>query len=194
VSVFRGDIDIDVANRDEALKSIRHVRASNIDKNGKFLMHNVGIYVQDIPANPVTGAATFEYKVAEEIGYHKIDILNNSIYEDVIDEDHLDDLCEESMVQWDLLEHEEFVEQLPHLSGHFYVVDSIRPRSIEDLAIVLALIRPAKKHLVGKTIYEIEDEIWNKPLDGSYYFKKGHAISYSMSLVVKINLLSEGAF
>lgn len=194
MSVFRGDIDIDVASRDDALKSIRHVRASNVDKNGKFLLHNVGLYVQDIPANPVTGAATFEYKVAEELGYHKIDILNNSIYEDVIDEEHLDDLCEECMVQWDLLEHEEFVDNLPHLSGHFDVVDSVRPRSIMDLAIALALIRPAKKHLIGRTMCDIEAEIWEKPLDGGYYFKKAHAVSYALSLVVKINLLSESVF
>ena len=191
MKVFRGDIDIDVANRDDVLENIQHVRASNVNKNGEFMLHNVGIYIQDIPANPITGAATFEYKVAESLGYHKIDILNNSIYEEVRDEEHLDVLCEDCMVQWELLEYEHVVDQLPHLTGHFDVVSTICPRSVEELAIVLALIRPAKKHLVGRPLEEIKKEIWVKPTDDQYYFKKAHSYSYAMSLVVKLNLIAE---
>lgn len=194
MSVFRGDIDIDVANRDEALKNIRHVRASNVDKNGEFLLHNVGIYIQDIPSNPITGASTIEYKVAEELGYHKVDVLNNSIYEDVIDEMHLDELCEEYLTRWELLEIYNFTEQLPHLAGHHEIVQTILPRSIEELAVVLALIRPAKRYLIGSSIQKIMEEIWEKPKDGGYYYKKSHAISYALSIMVKMNLICQNEF
>ncbi len=191
MSIFKGDIDIDVASRDEALKSVRHVRAMIRTKDDKEQVHNVGIYVQDIPANPITGMATFEYKIAEELGYQKIDVLNNSIYEEVEDEAHLDALCEECMVQWDLMEHEEFVDQLPHLTGHFDIVNSIRPRNVDDLAVALAIIRPAKRHLVGRSRIDIDKEIWDKPADGGYHFKRAHSYAYAMSLVVKMNLITE---
>jgi hypothetical protein len=42
------------------------------------------------------------------------------------------------------------VEQLPHVHKHYDTVQSIAPKSIEDLAVVLALVRPGKKHLIGQ--------------------------------------------
>lgn len=188
---FTGDIDIDVADRSKVLAFIKHVPASNVDKNGKELAHNVGIYVQDIPSNPITGRATFEYKLAETLGYNKIDILNNSIYEDVDNEAHLNILCDVDRVQWELLDHEGFVEQMPHINGHFDIVSTICPRNLEELAIVLALIRPAKRYLLKEPMAVIKEEIWKAPSEGGYWYKKSHALSYSLSLVVKMNLMSE---
>lgn len=188
---FTGDIDIDVSDRNSVLCHFKHVKAMMRNKQGQESAHNVGIYVQDIPANPVTGRATFDYKEAEEIGYQKIDILNNSIYDDVINMNHLSRLCDEDMVRWDLLEDENIVNQMPHLNGHFDIVSRIRPRSVEDLAIILALIRPAKNYLKDETIENINKYIWEKPTDGSYHFKKSHSIGYALSLVVKLNLINE---
>jgi DNA polymerase III alpha subunit len=34
-------------------------------------------------------------------------------------------------------------------------------------------------------------EIWTKPSDGSYYFKKSHATAYAVAVVVHMNLLVE---
>jgi hypothetical protein len=154
-------------------------------------MHNVGIYAQDIPTNPYTGAANIEYKIAEMLGYQKIDVLNNHIYDGVEDEEHLEMLADEAMVQWDLLEIEDFVVKLPHLANHFDVVEIMRPRSVKDLAITLAIIRPAKRYLLHEPVNVIESEIWDKPNDGAYYYKKSHSYAFALSLVVMINLLSE---
>jgi len=188
---FTGDIDIDVADRSTILSHFKHVKAMMRNKEGRESNHNVGIYVQDIPKNPITERSTIEYKEAEIIGYQKIDILNNSIYDDVISMRHLDRLCDENMVRWEMLEDESIVDKMPHLSGHFDIVSKIRPRCVEELAIVLALIRPAKAHLCNEQISVIEQEIWKKPEDGGYHFKKSHSIGYALSLVVKLNLMGE---
>ena len=54
----------------------------------------------------------------------------------------------------------------------------------------LALIRPGKKHLVGKKWYEVGREVWDKGTDG-YTFKQAHAIAYAHLVVVHMNLLGE---
>jgi hypothetical protein len=58
---------------------------------------------------------------------------------------------------------------------------------------LLAVMRPSKKHLADSTWDVIEKEVWEKPTDGSYYFKRAHAISYAMAIVVQVNLLVEQA-
>lgn len=60
--------------------------------------------------------------------------------------------------------------------------------SIPRLAMFLALIRPAKKHLIGKSWKEVAETIWDKGSDG-YSFKKSHAIAYAHLVVVHMNLL-----
>jgi DNA polymerase III alpha subunit len=62
--------------------------------------------------------------------------------------------------------------------------------SIPRLAMFLALIRPAKKHLIGEAWSEVTKTIWDKNTDG-YSFKKSHAIAYAHLVVVHMNLLEE---
>jgi hypothetical protein len=56
---------------------------------------------------------------------------------------------------------------------------------------ILAIIRPGKKHLLGKSFDEIEKTVWIKPESGEYYFKKAHAIAFSTAIVVQLNRLCE---
>jgi hypothetical protein len=62
--------------------------------------------------------------------------------------------------------------------------------SIPRLAMFLAVIRPGKKHLIGKTWSEVAKTVWDKGTDG-YVFKKAHAIAYANLVVVHMNLLRE---
>jgi len=62
---------------------------------------------------------------------------------------------------------------------------------VEQLAAVLAMIRPAKRHLIGQDWTTIMEEVWTKPTNDEYYFKKAHAVSYAMAVVVHMNLLCE---
>ena len=125
-------------------------------------------------------------------GYFKVDFLHNTIYQGIRDETHLIELLT-TEPPWDLFDDEDVVNSLAHVSGHFGVVHSIGPKSIGDLAICIALIRPGKKHLIGKPRSEIDRHIWIKPNDGGYHFKKSHAISYASAIVVQLNLMIERA-
>jgi len=180
------DIDIDFANRDIVLEKIQH-RIAKLDTDKK---HNTGIYVTEIPHNPVDNLSTIDYKTAEDRGYFKLDFLNVSIYKDIRDEQHLKDLMSREPL-WELFTHPEFVDQLFHLNGHGTVVKKLSPTSVEQLAAVLAIIRPAKRHLIGKTWTDIMKEVWVKPENDEYYFKKAHAVAYAMSVVVHANLICE---
>jgi DNA polymerase III alpha subunit len=184
------DIDIDFADRSKALEHFKHVAAS-IKENDTFKKHNTGIYCTSIPHNPVNSLSTIDYKEAEERGYFKIDFLNVSIYKDVRDEDHLTKLMETEPL-WDLLEQNEFTDLLFHINGHGDILRAMKPKNLEQLAAVLAMIRPAKRHLIGKDWTTVMQEIWIKPTNDEYYFKKAHAIAYAHVIVVQMNLICEG--
>jgi DNA polymerase III alpha subunit len=184
------DIDIDFADRDLALSRIKHIRASRLDRNDT-VPHNTGIYLQSIPVNPITNLSTIDYKTAEDRGYFKLDFLNVSIYKDVRDEEHLKTLMETEPL-WDLLEQDDFSSLLFHVNGHGSILRQMKPKSILQLAAVLAMIRPAKRHLIGETWTTVMETIWTKPTDGEYYFKKAHAVAYSMAVAVQMNLICEG--
>lgn len=183
------DIDIDFADRNKALNLIQHVPASRLE-NGEFKKHNTGVYCHSIPANPITSLASIDYQTAESRGYFKIDFLNVSVYNDIRDENHLHQLMETEPL-WDLLLQDEFVDLLFHLNGHGSILRKSKPTNIQELAAVLAMIRPAKRHLIGKPWNEVMQEIWSKPANGEYHFKKAHAVAYAMAVAVQMNLICE---
>jgi len=184
------DIDIDFADRSKALEHFKHVAASIKDDNGTFKKHNTGIYCTSIPYNPFTGTSTIDYKEAEDRGYFKIDFLNVNVYEGVKSRQHLLELMNTEPI-WDLLLQDDFTDLLFHVNGHGSLLRQMKPDSIEELAMCLALIRPAKRHLIGRTWTEIAGEIWEKPTNGDYYFKKAHAVAYAHVIVVQMNLICE---
>jgi hypothetical protein len=184
------DIDIDFLDRMDALNILKHIPAA-IEDNGTFKKHNTGVYCTSIPYNPLTGMSTIDYKSAEERGYFKIDFLNVSIYKGVRDELHLKQLMEIEPL-WDLLEQDDFSNLLFHVNGHGHVLKTMKPKDIESLAACLAIIRPAKKHLLGKSWTEVMQSVWTKPTTNEYYFKKAHAVAYAMAIVVQMNLIVEG--
>lgn len=180
------DIDIDFADRDIVLDTLKH-RVAKLDTGKK---HNTGIYATEIPHNPVDNLSTLDYETAEERGYFKLDFLNVSIYKDIRDEQHLVSLMSKEPL-WDLLTHKEFSEQLFHVGEHSTILKKMKPKSIEQLAAVLAIIRPAKRNLLGQPWDTVMKEVWTKPKDGSYYFKKAHAVAYAHAIVVHMNLICE---
>jgi calcineurin-like phosphoesterase family protein len=69
------DIDIDFGDRDKLLQLIKHTSAAmrNVKPMRK---HATGVYVTDIPYDPVNNMASIDYTVAEKRGYFKLDLLN----------------------------------------------------------------------------------------------------------------------
>jgi DNA polymerase III alpha subunit len=184
------DIDIDFSDRDKVLEHFKHVAASIKEADGTLKKHNTGIYCTNIPHNPATGLSNIDYKEAEERGYFKIDFLNVNIYKDIKNEEHLIRLMNTEPI-WELLEEDEFTDLLFHVNGHGNILRAMKPKSIEELAAVLAMIRPAKKKLIGKDWKKVMKYIWVKPDNDEYYFKKSHAIAYATAVVVQMNLICE---
>jgi DNA polymerase III alpha subunit len=184
------DIDIDFGDRSKILDIIQHIPAAIIDNDGKVKKHNTGIYVQQIPINPYTETSNIDYKIAEDRGYFKLDFLNVNLYKDIDDEEHLVRLMNQEPI-WELLEQKEFVDQLFHIKGYSNILGIMKPKNIEQLAAVLAIIRPAKKHLLGKNWDDVLKEVWEKPVTDEYYFKKSHSFSYAMLIIVQMNLICE---
>ena len=184
------DIDIDFLDREQALKVFDHTVASRLDSN-KLVKHNTGIYLHDVPVDPISGLCAIPYTDAEALGYFKIDFLNVGIYKGVRDEAHLIQLMETEPL-WDLLEQDDFTNLLFHINGYGGLLRKLKPKSILELAACLALIRPGKRHLQEKTWNDIMDQIWEKPANGDYHFKKSHAIAYATAIVVQMNLICEG--
>jgi DNA polymerase III alpha subunit len=185
------DIDIDFFDRKKILDIIEHIPATIIDKTGKIKTHNSGVYCQKIPVNPLTNMASIDYKLAESRGYFKIDFLNAGVYQGVRDELHLNELLYKEPL-WDLLEQKEFTDLLFHISDHHTVLKQMKPKSIPQLAAVLAMIRPAKRHLIGQDWTTIMKTIWKKmPEDNGYAFKCSHAHAYATAIVVQMNLVCE---
>ena len=182
------DIDIDLADPAQALDGLTYVFAVQTDERRR---HQTGVYFQNIPVDPIDVRAVWDYEVAEEMAYFKIDLLHNSIYHGVRDPAHLDALLATEPC-WDAFQHFEIVQRLAHFGSwrNFTVLQQIKPRSIVDLAICLALIRPGKKHLIGRPRDHIDAEIW-LPTPNDFSFKKSHAIAYAVSIVVQLNLLFE---
>lgn len=181
------DVDIDFADREQVLKLVAHTAA--MQKEGsKERKHNTGVYFHHVPTNPFTGLSTLDYKQAENTGWFKIDLLNVGIYSNFASNEQIDELLDKEPI-WELLEHRDIIQQLFHIHNHSDTVIKMKPRSIEQLAMVLAVIRPGKKHLIGRSWSEIEKEVWTKTED-VYSFKKSHAIGYSAAIVLQLNQLA----
>ena len=184
------DIDIDFADRSKALALFKHHRASRVDE-GKLVPHNTGVYLHPVPIDARTNLCSVPYDKAEEEKYFKIDFLNVGIYKNIKNEDHIIQLLKTEPL-WDLLEQDDFSNLLFHVNGHGSILREMKPTSVEQLAMVLAIIRPAKRHLIGKSWSEIEKDVWTKPTNDEYYFKKSHAVAYALTMTVQMNQICEG--
>jgi hypothetical protein len=183
------DIDIDFVDRDAALKLFKHIPASRVDNN-RLIKHNTGVYLHSVPMSAIEAVCGVPYDdpIAED--YFKIDFLNVGIYKGIRDESHLIQLMETEPL-WDLLQDEEFIQNLFHVNGHGSILRQSKPKSIEQLAAVLAMIRPAKRYLIGKDWTTIMTEVWTKPENDEYFFKQSHATAYAVAIVVQMNLICE---
>jgi len=152
--------------------------------------HNSGVYVTEVPYDPINDCASIDYESAEERGYVKIDFLNVNVYKLIRDNDHYTEMLNQEP-NWSLLKNKDFVEKVIHIGNHHELIKDLEVNSIPRMAMFLALIRPGKRHLLGKDWATIAEDIWTVPDDGSYYFKKAHAVSYAVLVALHMNLLDE---
>ena len=185
------DVDIDFSDRDKILQYIKHTPAAMLNAK-PMRKHATGVYITNVPYDPVNDMCALDYQEAEKRGYFKLDLLNVHVYSYVKDETHLIQLMREP--NWKNLDNKEFVEKLIHLSNHYNSIQKMPEpiNTIPRLAMFLAIIRPGKKHLIGLPWIEVAKTVWDKGTDG-YVFKKSHSLAYAQLVVVNMNLLEEGS-
>lgn len=190
------DIDFDCQSNFDPKSLFDCVKASQI-KDQKIIPHPCGVYFQNIPIDSKTNLSAIPYKDAEALGYDKVDFLHLSLLDGLTyDQLHM---LRTKEPNWSLLQKEQFVKQLFHLGTtdqmgklkHYPTLCKIKPMSLEEVADVLALIRPSKQNLIDQyrtNTKWIRTQLYQSS-DEHYTFKRSHAFSYATNIVIQLNLL-----
>jgi len=184
------DIDIDFADREQILKLIQHTPARQIVQ-GQARRHNSGIYVTDIPRDPVNNCAAIDYESAEQRGYFKIDFLNMGVYHSIKNPEHYLQMLT-TVPPWNRLwQDPSWAGQLAHVGNYTELLKSMQPDSIPRMAAFISVIRPGKAHLQNKSWKEVFESVWDGDDSRGYAFKKSHALSYAALVALHMNLLNQ---
>lgn len=182
------DIDLDFADRSQILNLIKHTLAMQVT-NGQVRNHNSGVYVTDIPYDPVHECAAIDYETAEKLGYFKIDFLNMSVYQLVKSPDHYEEMLAREPNWERLWTDTTWASQLAHVGNYTELLKTMRPDSIPRMAAFISIIRPGKAHLQNRPWKEVFDSVWDGDNSRGFTFKKSHAISYARLVALHMNLL-----
>ncbi len=189
---FSGDIDIDISPVFNPEKLFPWVKAA-IVRDGQLAPHPCGLHPQNVPIDPLTGLCAIPYSDAEELGYFKIDFLNLNVYLNFKTRKEIEELLK-IPPDWTLLQVPSNHAKLFQLANHGELLLKLRPASLEDLADVLALIRPGKRQLLPlyqKSKVMARPLLWEKD-EGGYSFKKAHALSYAYVILLQLHLIEQG--
>lgn len=188
------DVDIDFQTTFDPLDHFdQAVRASRVF-NDELVKHPAGAYLQNIPVDSLTGLSAIPFKEAEELEYFKIDFLHLSLLDNFTSKAQIRKLADIDP-DWTLLYSAETVQKLFQISKHYELIFKVKPTSVQQLADCIALIRPAKRHLLdayAEAPEVIRPEIYRKPDDDKYHFKKPHAIAYAVTIVLQLHLIKGG--
>ena len=185
------DVDIDVSA--ECKRENFGTRSMIYNKETqRVLPHPSGIYLEAVPVDELTKNCAFDYNYGDSLGFMKVDILTNRSYNNFKNKSELTKFANMEP-DWDKFMDEAMVAKLPHIANHFDTVSKIRPQTIEELADIIALIRPAKIRLIPdyrKKTKAVRHRLYKRPIDQSAYFKKSHAIAYAVMIVAVLNKIS----
>lgn len=184
------DIDIDFANRESILNLIHAIPARQLHQ-GQVRRHNSGVYVTDIPYDPVHQCAAIDYETAEARGYFKIDFLNMTVYNLVQSPEHYARMQAEEPPWERLWTDSEWAKQLAHIGNYTELLKSMRPDSIPRMAAFISIIRPGKAHLQNQSWDQVFESVWDGDDSRGYTFKKAHAVSYAALVALHMNLLNQ---
>jgi hypothetical protein len=184
------DIDIDLANRDKLLEIIRAIPARQISQD-QVKRHNSGVYVTDIPWDPVHKCASIDYETAEQLGYFKIDLLNMTVYQLIKSPEHYQQLLTTEPPWSQLWNDSTWAQQLVHIGNYTELLKTMRPDSIPRMAAFISIIRPGKAHLQNQPWDQVFASVWDGDDSRGFVFKKSHAISYAALVALHMNLLNQ---
>lgn len=187
------DIDIDTQSKFDPIKIFNNCIKATVVKDDKINPHPCGVYFQNMPKNPISGLAAIPYDVAKDLDYLKIDFLHLSVYDNFQSREEIEELLKIEP-DWNLLLIPSIVEKLFQMSKNAEILLKLKPKSIEDLADAIALIRPGKKEILN--LYLANKQAARRMLyakdDSGYSFKKSHALAYSMVIVLQMHCIDAG--
>lgn len=183
------DIDIDVKSSFVPKDTFDVVYASIVETDD-LRKHPAGVYFQTMSVDAETNLAAIPYNKAEELGYYKIDMLHLSLLNNFISKNEIRELLKQEP-DWRVLEDEQTVSRLFQIKKHFDIVSKVRPTSVEELADVLALIRPNKRRLLDaylRSPKEIREKyLYVREEGDKTSFRKSHAIAYALTIKLQMN-------
>lgn len=185
----QADIDLDFADRNQILNLIDHTPARQLHQ-GQVRRHNSGVYVTDIPYDPVNRCAAIDYESAEARGYFKIDFLNMGVYQLIQSPEHYEQMLSQTPNWARLWQDPIWATQLVHVGSYTDLLAQMQPNSITRMAAFISIIRPGKAHLQTLPWDQVFDSVWNGDTSRGYTFKQAHALSYAMLVTLHMNLLS----
>lgn len=189
--MWTADIDIDLPPGTDIRKLFpTSIPASRVDKD-ELIKHPCGHYFENIAVDALTGFAAVPHKEATELGYTKIDFLHLSLLSAFETKTEFRKACRKEP-DWTLLKDREIVAQLFQIKNHYDTIQKVSPKSVEELADIVALIRPDKRHLLNDYIrnkQKVRPMLYRSRDDDKSAFRKGHAIAYAVTIVAQLNLL-----
>jgi hypothetical protein len=180
------DIDIDLADRDRLLELIDAIPA----RQSNARRHNSGVYVTDIPYDPVNQCAAIDYEQAEQLGYFKIDLLHVNVYNLIESPEHYEQLLSQEPPWQRLWIDQEWTSHLIHVGNYTELLKTMKPNSIPRMAAFISIIRPGKAHLQNQPWDQVFDSVWDGDSSRGFVFKKAHAIGYAQLVALHMNLLN----
>jgi hypothetical protein len=184
------DIDIDLADREQVLQLIQATSARQVNQD-QVRRHNSGVYITDIPYDPVNQCAAIDYETAEQLGYFKIDLLNMSVYQLIKSPEHYEQLLAQESPWSRLWSDSAWASQLVHIGNYTELLKTMRPDSIPRMAAFISIIRPGKAHLQNSDWSRVFESVWDGDDSRGFIFKKSHAISYAALVALHMNLLNQ---
>ncbi len=184
------DIDIDTRSDFDPLQIFKQwVRASNI-VNNKIVAHPVGVYPQFVPINPLNGLCSIPYNV-DISGRFKIDFLHLNVYNFFTSREEIKELLQYEP-NYDLMLSPKIVKQLFQLGESFDIIQKIKPQNVDDLADLIAIIRPGKINLLNKYLsnkQKYRHLLFKQNDSDSFGYKKSHAYAYALVIKLQLHLI-----
>jgi hypothetical protein len=160
---------------------------------GQVRRHNSGVYVTDIPRDPVNQCAAIDYETAEQRGYFKIDLLNMSVYQLIRGPEHYKQMLDLTPDWSRLWRDPVWAQQLVHVGNYTDLLCSMKPDSIPRMAAFISVIRPGKAHLQNRPWDQVFESVWDGDSTRGFVFKKAHAVGYAALVALHMNLVSQDA-
>lgn len=185
------DIDIDLTPTFDPTTLFPEVVVGSNVKNKQLMKHPCGVYFQNIPIDPITKLAAIPHKEATKLGYFKVDFLSLTLLDKVKSKSEIRELIKQEP-NWLLLEDEAVVSNLFQIKHQYEIINKIKPKSVQELADVIAIVRPSKRKYLTQYLHDkekIRPLLYRLEDDDKSSFKRGHAIAYALTIIVELHVI-----